>query len=256
MHNGTPIINILLKDIVQGHFLIKHIMIKICRKICMTMTYWNFYSALTLKRKCHRFEIFVIGCTESCHFDNFRCSQWRKIRRRNNNISFHWCAIKRDIILIYSASPKLYTTLHSRHMSTKTSQTIHNLSICPTVCSGWKQRIPQCDFFFNFRVIWVKTLGGIAPKIWQTDGRTYMECLQSLWWRHQMESLFPVTGFCEGHSPVTGEFPTHWPVSRSLGVFFDLRLNQQLRKQWSRRWFWTPSHSLWRHCNVLASAKN
>ena len=34
---------------------------------------------------CHHFdEIFIAGCTESCHFDNFRCSQWLKFRQNDN----------------------------------------------------------------------------------------------------------------------------------------------------------------------------
>ena len=31
--------------------------------------------------------------------------------------------------------------------------------------------------------------------------------------------------FCAGNSPVTGEFPSQRPVTRSFDVFFDLRLN-------------------------------
>ena len=39
----------------------------------------------SLKRKCHHFdEIFVTGCTESCHFDNFRCSQWWKFHQNDD----------------------------------------------------------------------------------------------------------------------------------------------------------------------------
>ena len=37
----------------------------------------------TLKRKCRHFdEIFITGCSESCHFDNFQCSssKWRHFR--------------------------------------------------------------------------------------------------------------------------------------------------------------------------------
>ena len=36
------------------------------------------YTSTTLKRKCHFDEIFITGCTGSCHFDNFQCSQWWK----------------------------------------------------------------------------------------------------------------------------------------------------------------------------------
>ena len=51
------------------------------------------------------------------------------------------------------------------------------------------------------------------------------------------------TGDC-GNSPVTGEFPSHrqW------------RLNKRLSKQSRRRWFETPSRSLWRHCNVVPNS--
>ena len=54
-----------------------------------------------------------------------------------------------------------------------------------------------------------------------------------------------------GNSPVTGEFPTQRPVTRSFDVFFDLRLNKRLSKQSWGWWFETPSRPLWCHCNVL-----
>ena len=72
------------------------------------------------------------------------------------------------------------------------------------------------------------------------------------------ENMFRVTGFCAGNSPVTvgnssvtGEFPSHRPVTRSFDVFFYMRLNKRFSKQSRRRWFETPSRSLWRHCNVV-----
>ena len=43
-------------------------------------------------------------------------------------------------------------------------------------------------------------------------------------------------------------------VTRSFDVFFDLRLNKRLSKQSRRRWFETPSRSLWRHCNVVQNS--
>ena len=38
-------------------------------------------------------------------------------------------------------------------------------------------------------------------------------------------NIFRVTGPLCGDSPVTGEFPTQRPMTRSFDVFFDLRLN-------------------------------
>ena len=34
-----------------------------------------------------------------------------------------------------------------------------------------------------------------------------------------------ILALCAGNSPVTGEFPSQRPVTRSFGVFFDLRLS-------------------------------
>ena len=73
---------------------------------------------------------------------------------------------------------------------------------------------------------------------------------QYTWWRHQMETFSALLAFSAGNSPVTIEFPSQRPVTRSFDIFFDLRLNQQLSKQWRRRRFETPSRSFWRHCNA------
>ena len=70
-------------------------------------------------------------------------------------------------------------------------------------------------------------------------------------WRHQMETFSAILALCEGNSPVTGEFPSQRPVTRNFDVFFDLRLNKRLSKQSRRKWFETPSGSLWRHYHVL-----
>ena len=40
-------------------------------------------------------------------------------------------------------------------------------------------------------------------------------------------------------------------MTRSFDVFFDLRLNKRLSKQWWGWWFDTLSHPLWRHRNAL-----
>ena len=73
----------------------------------------------------------------------------------------------------------------------------------------------------------------------------------SSWWRHQLEIIFRVTGLCAGNSPVTGKFTTLRPVTRSFDGLLDPRLNKRLSKKWQGWWFETPSHPLWRHCNIL-----
>ena len=62
-----------------------------------------------------------------------------------------------------------------------------------------------------------------------------------------METLSASLALCAGNSPVIGEFPSQRPVTRSFGVFFDLRLNKQLGKQ-SRR------HRA--HCYVICDVKS
>ena len=48
------------------------------------------------------------------------------------------------------------------------------------------------------------------------------------WWSHQMETFSVLLALCAGNSPVTPEFPSQKPVTRSYDVFFDLRLNKRL----------------------------
>ena len=77
--------------------------------------------------------------------------------------------------------------------------------------------------------------------------------LKLMWQKNMMTSsngnIFRVTG------PLSGEFTGHrWiPHTKAsdaeLWWSLDLRLNQQLDKQWIHRWLETSSRSLWRHCN-------
>ena len=46
-----------------------------------------------------------------------------------------------------------------------------------------------------------------------------------------METFSELLAICAGNSPVHGEFPAHWPVTRSFDVFFDMRPNKRLSKQ-------------------------
>ena len=41
-----------------------------------------------------------------------------------------------------------------------------------------------------------------------------------------METFSALLALCARNSPVTGEFPSQRPVTRSFDVFFDLRLNK------------------------------
>ena len=45
-----------------------------------------------------------------------------------------------------------------------------------------------------------------------------------------METFSALLAICAGNSPVSGEFPTQRPVTRSFDVFFDLCRNKRLSK--------------------------
>ena len=70
-----------------------------------------------------------------------------------------------------------------------------------------------------------------------------------------METFSALLDICAGNSPVPGEFLAQRPVARSFDLFFDLRPNKRLSKQWWGWWFETPSSPLWRHFNVLVMVR-
>ena len=74
--------------------------------------------------------------------------------------------------------------------------------------------------------------------------------LLQIGWCHEMETFSRYWPFCAGNSPVTGEFLSQRPMTRSFNIFFDLRLNNRLSNQSWGWWFETPLRSLWRQCNI------
>ena len=81
--------------------------------------------------------------------------------------------------------------------------------------------------------------------------RSFIFAMPNFMMTSSNENIFRVTGLCAGNSPITGEFLSQRPVTRTSDVFFDLCLNTRLSKQSWGWWFETPSHSLWRHCYVF-----
>ena len=74
--------------------------------------------------------------------------------------------------------------------------------------------------------------------------------------RHRMETFSTLLTTCAGNSPVTGEFPSQRPVTRSLDVFFHLCLNKRLSKKSWGWWFEAIPAEFWHivACfNVLSS---
>ena len=133
----------------------------------------------------------------------------------------------------------------------------------PKLWSSWKTVPFPC---LNIRNTITSLSWNCAEMNWaKTKSKFHIDIPQSyiLWrwnglgWNGMMTSLngtfSELMAICAGNSPVTGEFPTQRPVTRSYAVFFDLRLNKGLSKQSWSWWFDSPSHPLWRHCNGLCS---
>ena len=95
----------------------------------------------------------------------------------------------------------------------------------------------------------------VEPYFWRTWIHQAVFPLQSIpiMMTSSNGNIFRVTGPLCGEFTGRGEFPTQRPVTRSFGVFFDLRLNKRLSKQPWGWWFETPSWSLWRQCNDVAT---
>ena len=106
------------------------------------------------------------------------------------------------------------------------------------------------------QVIWDAIVWRQCNDFVTTENITWQRWLETVayfppWWRHQMETFSALLAICAGNSPVPGEFPTQRPVTRSFDVYFDLRPNKRLSKQWWGWWFETQSCPLWCHRNAM-----
>ena len=99
----------------------------------------------------------------------------------------------------------------------------------------------------RLRVKKISKLRITSPLWWKFSDDRWIDL--TAWWRYQMETFSALLALCAGNSPVTGEFFSQRPVTRSFDVLFDLCLNLRLNKQSWGWWFEAPSCSLWRYCN-------
>ena len=125
----------------------------------------------------------------------------------------------------------------------------------------WQENVFRYQIVNKYEYLPIPLLNAVKVGIMTTLGSQWIHglpfsCLTvvisciltgSVWplWRHPMETFPPLLDLCAGNSPIIGEFLSQWPVTWSLDVFFDRRLN--------KRWFETPTRSLWHHSNVLSS---
>ena len=118
------------------------------------------------------------------------------------------------------------------------------------------KNIPKTTKFNSMQDLalrWTRSHWGRPPRGAIISAK-YIMLVKNAWWRHQMETFSALLALCAGNSPVTGEFLSQRPVTRSFHAFYDLRPKKRLRKKWRGWWFEMPSRSSWRHCNVYHAA--
>ena len=144
-----------------------------------------------------------------------------------NGPSWDFVIIWFELSIYFETSTILFRRNFQKH-SVKKKQHFH--SNFTQVCSWW----PDWQYVISF----------FNASFVQRDHNVLITRINRVsWWCHQMETFSALLALCAGNSPVTGEFPSQRPVTRSFDVFFDLRLNKRLSKQ---------SHWSWRHCNVYS----
>ena len=89
----------------------------------------------------------------------------------------------------------------------------------------------------------------------ETQPQSFSSCTTDPMITSSSGKLLALLALREWNPTVTGGFSSQRPVTRSCDVFFDLRIKQRLSKRWKRRWFETPSRSLWRQCNAILFAE-
>ena len=99
--------------------------------------------------------------------------------------------------------------------------------VCSIIHMGISMLISSCrpSSAHEQSCCWLDLINGSL-----SSSRKYFN-FRAIWWRHQMEAFSALLAICTGNSPVTGEFPTQRPVTRSFDDFFDLSFNTRLSKQ-------------------------
>ena len=130
---------------------------------------------------------------------------------------FHFLCLNDTIsFLFFFCTPKAVVKINSAKIYDNCNTLAVNTSFLCIILLGWS----ELSYFTCETNRWFVC-------ITQCDTR----------WRNQMETFSALLALCAGKSPVTGEFPSQRPATRSFDVFFDLRLNKRLSNQSRRRWF-------------------
>ena len=144
-----------------------------------------------------------------------------------------WSSFWAEICVFIKDSDSLYMTNLAQNL-----QTLHN----SFEISKWHFLIIQISRRTRCWVLW-DTVWSCFVLLWL--------CNELFMMTSSMDTFSALLAFCVGISPVTGQFSSQRPVTRSLDVFFDLLYNKRLGKQSWGWWFETPARSLWRHSDYI-----
>ena len=104
----------------------------------------------SLKRKCRHFdEIFITGCTGSCHFDNSQCSQWWKFHQ-NDNISVSVLSLSDVSVHFLENAWKGWPEIWHAKVSWPPWKAISSLLIFLILVQFWFSEIGQIWSFLAF----------------------------------------------------------------------------------------------------------
>ena len=184
----------------------------------------------------------------------------------------YWIVAWRHLVITWSnvvLSPEMLFGIHVKGIAQDIRALPHVSNLCSEitlfVVRLFKSAAAICLVSSKFTIKTVDELmprrsletGGILWRIFIDMQYFSYRLVLLTWWRHQMKTFSALLAICAGNSPVTGEFLAQKPVTRSFDVFFDLRLNKPLSKQWWGWGFETLPRPLWRHCNeLLPSARD
>ena len=158
------------------------------------------------------------------YYPLFRVRSWNDGRRCMSlyilmvsliGISYRWIALYLKyfrFIRCLSRTPTL--TKHFRHSSHyKVTQ-----GVIDGICSHARGRCVMYSHGGTWRWYHMRTLSASCVEItsvrWNSLRWSHYSC-----WRHQMETFSTLLTLCAGNSPITGEFPSQRPVTRSFDVF-------------------------------------
>ena len=131
---------------------------------------------------------------------------------RNNETTRSWLKFQTYFLPIFLVINDSLPTLFSgwRHLNGRRYQISHFQS-CNRAC------VSEIELQTNLLIIRFNRTRRSGPINTTLTHTVCFNISKRSWWRHQMETFSALRA---GNSPVTGEFPSQRPVTRSFDVFF------------------------------------